>query len=320
MAKFSKQYIKENFGVEPEIFFDAIKLSPSSQGYIHGAISEILLKKYLEKKGYQVFRIVEKPKGGYRAKSNEARGDFYIKRPKDKLWLVIESKGLKSNAEFSSLRRSSLETKEGLVRFLKKHIAPGHRKNKKIYQRAYENYKRIKKRWESKNKGKKFPTFRWDKNNPGPCNCVLNKIFKNQKDLTIWLKKFTDKSFTEEKYRNLSAPILILDTHFPSTRVGLKTGIKQAAPLVGEFNIVAVDLFLRTKKHEFVFMNSEKINHSPSSPEHLYQNYTIDILIKNRHEKVDITPPWYKDINTCIKKTKPKGRKIDKSQLDKRSS
>jgi hypothetical protein len=43
-----------------------------------GAISELLLKNYLEELGYEVLRIKEKPAGGNNAKNSEARGDLTI--------------------------------------------------------------------------------------------------------------------------------------------------------------------------------------------------------------------------------------------------
>ena len=56
-------------------------------------------------------------------------------------------------------------------------------------------------------------------------------------------------------------------------------------------------------------MNSTEISHLPTSPEHLYQNYVIDILVKDKKEALIINRPWYRDIADCIK---------TKSQLDNR--
>ena len=94
-----KDFIILQFGVDEETFMQALKSSPSAQGYIHGTISGSLLKDYLEAKGFEVIRIKEKPAGGYDTKSIEARGDFYIKKRgiEEDRWLVIESKGLKRN-------------------------------------------------------------------------------------------------------------------------------------------------------------------------------------------------------------------------------
>ena len=123
--------------------------------------------------------------------------------------------------------------------------------------------------------------------------------------------------FNEDAYWNLTAPIRLLQTHMPSTRIDSITNIKSTGPLVSEFNILCVDLFLKTGKHEFVFVNATQLNHQAKSPNHLQQNYTIDILTKKdgfkRHKLLE---PWYNNIEDCIKKTSPKPRKLDKSQLD----
>ena len=47
-----ENWIQSKFGVSQDIFLEAIALSPSSQGYIYGAISEILLNSYLRENGF----------------------------------------------------------------------------------------------------------------------------------------------------------------------------------------------------------------------------------------------------------------------------
>lgn len=309
------EFIVKQFGVDEKVFLDALNSSPSAQGYIMGAVSEVLLKEYLQKNGFEVLRIKEKPSGGNNAKSMEARGDFYI-RPKGSNkdeWLVVESKGLKSNSEF---RGSKLDSKEKLFKFLKSRAFRSVKQKDKVFSAGYKTYLRAKVAWESKNKGKTFPEFKWNKNFPGPDSCDLCSLWKNEEELKKWVYSQADDIFKEKAYRDLSGPIAILETHQPSKRVGFTTLIDQAAPLVADFNIMAVDLFLRTRKHEFVFMNAEEISHSPTSPEHLYQNYIIDILVSGVKEKVVVVPPWYLDINDCVSSTKSQDRKIDESQLD----
>lgn len=309
--------ILKHFGVDERTFLEALKSSPSAQGYIAGAISEVLLKEHLESKGYEVIRIKEKPSGGNNAKNSEARGDFYIRKRgnTDDKWLVIESKGLKSNSEF---RGGKLDSPEKVFKFLKVRVFNAAKTKKTIYAKGYSTYLKAKARWEKKNPGKTFPEFKWSKTFPGPDCYSLEGIWKDEADLKKWVYSLDKDSFTENAYRRIDGAISILETHQPSKRVGIKTGIDQAAPLVYDFNIMSVDLFLRTGKHEFVFMNAEEISHSPSSPEHLYQNYTIDILVKGKKSEPTIQAPWYSDIEDCIGQTKPAYRKIDQSQIDKR--
>lgn len=310
-------YITTMFGVDTSVFLNAMKESPGSRGSIIGAISETILKNHLEENGYETLRIVEKPAGGFDAKNPEARGDFYIRKTGSSSdeWLVIESKGLKSNAEFN---RSQLESKKKVFKFLKKRVFPKDDYLEKKFATGHKTYNKVKAAWEAKNHGKNFPPFGWNRLNPGSESYNLTGIWENEKNLNDWVDGFEEKDFTEKAYRAIKGPVVILDTHAPSQRTSLFTGKKQTGPLVSDFNIMAVDLFLRTGKHEFAFMNSSAISHSPGSPEHLYQNYTIDILVKGLKDDVVLSEPWYKDIEECIDKTRPVTRKIDKSQLDMR--
>ena len=44
-----KDFISSTFQVDEIMFLEALQMSPGAQGAIHGAISEILLKEFLEK-------------------------------------------------------------------------------------------------------------------------------------------------------------------------------------------------------------------------------------------------------------------------------
>jgi len=312
-----RRFVGKNFGVSLEVFINAIKISPSAQGYILGAISEILLKDYLIDKGFEVKRIKEKPRGGAHGKSAEARGDFYIKRPNDIKWLVIECKGLKSNAEFSYARRKQLSNKDGLKKFLVKHAIKGHYRDKQLYKTAKKTYDKKKAIWRRKNRGKSFPPFGWSKEWPGSCNCRLLNVWSSKEDLEEWVDSLGGNRFTEESYRRLEGPIVVLETHAPSKRKALQTGFEQASPLVYDFSVMAVDLFLKTGNHRFVFMNPLCMNHSPESPEHLYQNYIIDILVPGIQDDPTIVLPWYNDIDEVLE-THPSERDLDYSQIDDR--
>jgi hypothetical protein len=308
-------YARSRFGVEPEVLIEAIMTSPSSQGYIAGAVSEVLLSRHLRNMGFEVLRIKEKPSGGNQAKNEDARGDFYIRHgsfPADK-WLVLESKGLKSNSEF---RGGKLDSPEKVYRFLRPMVFAGSGSRELVFKKGEQAYSKAKAKWDAKNPGKAFPPFAWDRATPGPNAARLDGLFKSESELKAWTESFPPEAFSEEAYRTLKGPVRVMETHSPSTRLGPISGLEQAAPLVGEFNIMSVDLFLRTGKHEFVFMNSEAISHSPTSPEHQYQNYTIDILVAGKKDNVRVLPPWYATIQECIEKTKPSFCDLDESQLD----
>ena len=307
-------YIKAVFGVEPDIFQSSLELSPGSQGAISGAISEILLKNQLERSGFEVIRIKEKPSGGNDAKNQEARGDFYVRRKGSKKneWWVIESKGLKSNSEF---RGGKLDCAEKVYKFLKSRTFDI-KDSKKTYATGYAKYTKAKESWESKNKGKTYPVFSWTTEFPGPDSYDLDNLWKNEIELKKWAYSLPDHCFTEESYRNGCGAISILETHQPSKRISPIAGIDQAAPLVTDFNVMAVDLFFRTRVHEFVFMDSKKIAHSPTSPEHLYQNYTIDILVPNLKSTPVITFPWFRTFEELLNATSPIPQQMDLTQID----
>jgi hypothetical protein len=309
-----KQYINRKFGIDEQKFLEVLIKSPGAEGYILGNLGEELFKEYAESKGYEALRIKEKPEGGNNAKSDDARGDFYIRKKgstKDE-WLVVECKGVKSNAE----KRSGLTKVPSCLTLLTKHVIERPKHTESIYNSGKKNYEKAKENWEKKNKGN-FPKFRWNKENPGSGVPNLQGLWKSKDEISNWLKTFKDEHFSENAFWNLTAPIRLLQTHMPSTRIDTDTNIKSTGPLVSEFNILCVDLFLKTGKHELVFVNSVDLNHQAKSPNHLQQNYTIDILTaKDNYKRHNLLKPWYDDLDLCIKETKPKLRKLDKSQLD----
>lgn len=310
------KYIRSKFGVNEERFQKVLEKSPSAEGYILGNLSEDLFKEYVESLGYEALRIKEKPQGGNNAKSEDARGDFYIRKKsstKDE-WLVVECKGVKSNSE----KRSGLISRSSCLTLLNKCSIERDKYVKSNYESGKSAYEKVKTEWETKNKGT-FPPFNWNEENPGAGIPNLTGLWKSKKEIKEWLDTFDKTDFDENAYWNLKAPIRLLQTHMPSTRIDPVTQIKSTGPLVSEFTILCVDLFIKTGKHEFVFANSTELNHQAKSPNHLQQNYTIDILTaKDNFQRHDLLKPWYNDLELCIKETNPKYRNLDKSQLDKR--
>lgn len=309
-----KQYINRKFGIDENKFLEVLIKSPGAEGYILGNLGEELFKEYANSIGYEALRIKEKPEGGNNAKSEDARGDFYIRKigsTKDE-WLVVECKGVKSNSE----KRSGLTKVSSCLTLLTKHAIERAKHVESIYNSGKRNYETAKENWEQKNTGK-FPKFRWNKENPGAGVPDLIGLWKSKDEISKWLKTFKEEDFSENAYWDLTAPIRLLQTHMPSTRIDTETNIKSTGPLVSEFNILCVDLFLKTGKHELVFVNSADLNHQAKSPNHLQQNYTIDILTaKDNFKRHKLLKPWYDDLDLCIQETKPKYRKLDKSQLD----
>lgn len=309
-------WLTEQFGTDVNTIMKALKLSPSAQGYIHGAISEIILIEYLKSEKYEVTRIKEKPAGGFDKKKIGYKGDFLIKKRDEENYYVVECKGLKTNAEFRAATTDDEHlknlTKKQAYNCLKKFVNID---KEKTYQKGLKNYLKSKQYWESHHKGK-FPEFNWTKQNPGPDNADLRSYFTSLDELKKFINACDDELLSEKAFRSGKGLYKLLQTHKPSGRVDFKTGIEQAAPLASDFSLLAVDLFQRTGKHEFVFMNPDTISHSPTSPNHLYQNYIIDVLIPGVKEELDIKHPWYLSIDECIKKTSPRKVEYDASQLD----
>jgi hypothetical protein len=311
-----KNYINRKFGINENKFLEVLEKSPGAEGYILGNLGESLFKEYAESIDYEVLRIKEKPEGGNNAKSDDARGDFYIRKNGStrEEWLVIECKGVKSNSE----KRSGLTKPSSCLTLLTKHAIEREKHVESIYKSGKTAYEKAKEDWEEKNKAK-FPKFRWSEHNPGSGVPNLGNIWKSKEEIKQWLDTFDASDFDENAYWDLTAPIRLLQTHMPSTRIDPETKIASTGPLVSEFNILCVDLFLKTGKHEFVFVNSTDLNHQGKSPNHLQQNYTIDILTaKDGFKRHKLLKPWYDDLTLCIEQTKPQFRKLDKSQLDER--
>ena len=304
------------FGIDGNTLLDILKNSHGAEGYLFGAIGEQLFKKHAEEKGYEVLRIKEKPDGGYDAKSEDARGDFYIRKKgnKEDEWFVVECKSVKSNAE----KRANLTKLSSCLTMLEKHSVKRGEHINSIYNSGIRAYNMAKEAWLAANHGKPFPEFKWLKENPGPGIPNLSGLWTSKEEIKKWLDGFQEKDFSEDAYWDLKAPIRLIQTHMPSTRTD-ELGIKSTGPLASEFNILCLDLFLRTGKHEFVFVNSQDLNHQAKAPNHLQQNYTIDILTaKDNFERHKLLRPWYDDLDTCIKESNPKPRKMDESQLDRR--
>ena len=309
-------YVNKKFGINEDKFLEILKISPGADGYLLGALGEQLFKKYAEDLGYEVRRIKEKPDGGYNAKSDDARGDFYIRKKGNNKneWYVVECKSVKSNAE----KRANLINKSTCLKLLEKHSIKRSEHIKSIYNSGKNAYNKAKNLWEKQNKKITFPNFKWDRSNPGAGVPDLSGLWNSKEEIQNWLNSFPDNDFTEDAYWNFKAPIRLIQTLMPSSRID-KLGIKSTGPLKSEFNILCLDLFLRTGKHEFVFANSQDLNHQAKSPNHLQQNYTIDILTaKDKFKRHKLLKPWYEDLDECIKNTNPIPRELDESQLDKR--
>lgn len=314
-----EKWIHATFGCNTDDFISLLEMSPSSQGYIHGAASELVLKRYLEEQGYTVWRIKEKPSGGFDEKKEGYKGDFLIKDGDS--YYVVECKGIKTNAEFRSGYTDDGYTKnitrKQAISFLKKYINID---KERIYKKGYEAYSKKKSEWEKKNIGKTYPAFKWSKETPGPDAPDLTDIFSSEDDIKRYVDSLPDEKFSEQAFRKCRGVYVVMQTHKPSGRTDPETKEHIAAPLISDFSILAVDLFQRIGEHKFVFVNPDKISHSPQYPNHLYQNYIIDIIIPGKKDQLSIKYPWFESIKDCIQDTCPRTVLFDDSQLDHREN
>ena len=301
-----ERFVSQVFKTTLEIFFEALKLSPNAQGYVSGSVTELLIKKHLESLNYTVKRIKEKWEG---KKHPNHYGDFYFQSKKGH-WFVLESKGLKSNSE-------------------KWHKLYNHDHLKKI---LFSECKKIK--WIKQNETIEPQIDKWIKSN-------LPKFFNEYKD-TLYdyeeiikysfpkketqkskcikrLKKYSRKEVNDlinARLEYLTKKIKVLETHFVSGSGGLSERT-QATPRKDEFNIVAVDIFLKFPEHKFLFANPKNLDSSSSDANHLQQNYIIGFIF-NENE-AHLSDEWCSNFNDVLKTLKPKDAISEKDmQIDDR--
>lgn len=129
------------------------------------------------------------------------------------------------------------------------------------------------------------------------------------------MKRWWDSLSAERRRRILTcggfANSRVLETHFVSGTAG-RSGRTIATPRKDEFHVVALDLFLRTGRHEWAFAATDDLPGSPSHPDHLQQNYIVDIVVPGADEEPVIVHPWSRDFDTVFDRlTNP----IDPSQM-----
>lgn len=313
-----RQWVFDNFGTTVDDFVTLLNMSPSSKGYIQGAASELLLKRQLEDAGYTVERIKEKPAGGYDEKKPGYKGDFLIHKENEPYY-VVECKGIKTNAEFRAADETEEYTKvlprSKAINFLKKYININ---KEDIYNKGLRAYNKAKEKWEAANPGSVYPAFSWSRETPGPDSPDLSPYFSSLAEIRAFINEAPDEVFTEDAFRNGRGIYKMIQTHKPSTRKDPETGCEIAAPLKSDFSLLAVDLFQRIGEHKFVFVNPDTISSSPGYPNHLYQNYLIDIIIPGIKDRLEIKYPWFEDIDSCIHATNPRSVDYDETQLDHR--
>jgi hypothetical protein len=287
-----EKFVEDIFKTTVEIFLEALQLSKSARGYIHGSITELLLKKELEGKYYcEVYRIREKWEG---KKHPNHHGDFYFRRNRTSPWFVLESKGVKSNSE----KWHKLYNYDNLKRFLYTHsskiswikndneieaqIISWIKQNLPKFFDKYENnlydYEEIQKYIKNK------PSRETDKSH---AIALLADLSRDEVDGMI-----------QERLKYLMSRVKVLETHFVSGTSGSNERT-QATPRKDEFNLISIDIILRYHEHKFVFANPKLLESSCGNEEHLQQNYIMGFVFIDTENKTqfNFSEEWFEDFN-----------------------
>jgi hypothetical protein len=150
-------------------------------------------------------------------------------------------------------------------------------------------------------KGVKSNSEKWHKIKDAPVEPEqLSRWFKRKRgEFREWwdsldaLRK--EKIISSRKFKESR----IIETHFVSGTAG-RAGRTIATPKKTEFHIVSLDLFLRTGKHEFIFASSSELAAPQGHPDHLKQNYLIDIIVPTVDERPTLRKPWTGNFNEAF--------------------
>jgi hypothetical protein len=155
-------------------------------------------------------------------------------------------------------------------------------------------------------------------------------------DLNFYKKLLEKKSMTPDKIWFDALPedqkqmlrnekdqsaIRLCQTHMPSgkkTNENREDGRTQASPRFDEFHLLAVDMYTKTGKHDFVFAVSDELSRSKKDQNHLLQNYFITLVMPSTLTPlVPLASPWTTDLSSLFPRlTKP--IKVHQMQVDQR--
>ncbi len=301
-------FINTVFKTTLDIFFQALSMSPNAQGYIGGSITEILVMKELKKYNLKVCRIREKWEG---SKHKNHRGDFYFQY-KNK-WYVIEAKGIKSNSEIWH----KLYNKKNLTDFLIQYanLLPWIKDNNPAENQVEKWLKNHLPLFYSKYAENlySFDEVKRYQINGGKTSKarVISKLkSKSQEEIN---------NLINERVQYVRSKISVLETHFVS---GVGGGHRTQATLrFDEFNLLAVDIYLRYPEHYFLFANPYNLPASEKDSEHLKQNYIIGFVITDSQNKLKLSldEEWTQSLKTALKNLNSKNAISAKDmQIDRR--
>ena len=130
----------------------------------------------------------------------------------------------------------------------------------------------------------------------------------------------TDQKHILRDEKNQSG-IRLCQTHMPSgkkTNESREDGRTQASPRFDEFHLLAVDMYTKTGKHDFVFAVSDELTRSKKDNNHLLQNYFITLVMPSTLLPLEpLAIPWSTDLNALFSRLK-NPISINDMQIDQR--
>lgn len=157
----------------------------------------------------------------------------------------------------------------------------------------------------------------------------FNELTKASKagEMKRWFDNLSDNSKKLLRDEPRQDGIRLCQTHMPSgkaTNQGRIGGRTQASPRYDEFHLLAVDMYTKTGKHEFVYAISDKLARSKKDKNHLLQNYFISLVLPSSMEPLKpFAEPWGEDLITRVKQLEnpvnPKDMQVDERKPGERA-
>jgi hypothetical protein len=101
----------------------------------------------------------------------------------------------------------------------------------------------------------------------------------------------------DERLAYVMSKVKILETHFVSGISG-SSDRTQASPRKDEFNVIAIDIFLRHSEHKFLYANPRLLDSSGDDANHLQQNYIMGFIFTqlDGSTQLDLTDDWFENL------------------------
>ena len=175
---------------------------------------------------------------------------------------------------------------------------------------------RIKEKWE----GLKSNSEKWARSAEVNFFKKLSGKKQNSPD-KIWFDALPQHEKSILRDEKDQPGIRLCQTHMPSgkkTNESREDGRTQASPRFDEFHLLAVDMYTKTGKHDFVFAVSDELTRSKKDHNHLLQNYFITLVMPSTLLPLEpLAVPWSTDLKSLFSKLK-NPININDMQIDQR--